>query len=119
MTWTAVGRVAGHAASSKRCPPSPSRRWRTGDTVVDVLKVGIVVLVVLIVLLGLPLGIPMSGFSMCPECSAIGTWGLMCIALVGSIVLLLQRRLGGTLLDRLLRPLPVMVPAIERPPRTS
>jgi len=66
-----------------------------------VLKVTVIVLlVVLVVLLGIPLGMPMSGGSMCPECSLAGTWGAMCVALLASVVLLVQRRASRILVDR-------------------
>lgn len=83
------------------------------------MKIAVIVLVVLLLLLGLPLGMPMSGASMCPECSAIGGWALMCVALIGAMVLATPRRTGGALIDRLRAPLPVEVDAIERPPRAS
>ena len=43
------------------------RSQRADGTVIDVLKVAVFVLVVLLVLLGLPLGMPMAGTSMCPD----------------------------------------------------
>jgi hypothetical protein len=89
-----------------------------GDTVVDVLKVGVILLVVLLVLLGLPLGMPMTGASMCPECASLGTWGLICVALVAAFVLLLRSHSTGIPHVRALRPSPVAVGGIERPPRT-
>lgn len=84
-----------------------------------VLKAAVIVLVLLILLLGLPLGMPMSGTSMCPDCSNLGAWGLMCIVLLGSIVLLMQGRAAGILADRARRPLLVPADALERPPRSS
>lgn len=87
-------------------------------TVDHVLRIAVVVLVVLVLLLGLPLGLPMSGSSMCPDCD-LGTWSVMCIALLGSIVLLVQRRATGILADRARRPLVVTVDVPERPPRSS
>lgn len=83
------------------------------------MKVAVIVLVVLLLLLGLPLGMPMSGTSMCPDCSSLGAWGLMCIVLLGSLVLLMQRRPTGILADRVRRPLLVTADALERPPRSS
>jgi uncharacterized membrane protein YozB (DUF420 family) len=88
-------------------------------TVIYVLKVAVIVLVVLMVVLGLPLGMPMSGTSMCPDCSAVGTWSAMCIALIASVVLLMQRRATRLLLDRSRRPLLVSADVLEPPPRLS
>jgi len=94
------------------------RSQRADGTVIDVLKVAVIVLlVVLVVLLGIPLGMPMSGASMCPECSPAGTWGAMCVALLASIVLLVQRRASRILVDRSRRPIPVSADVLERPPR--
>jgi hypothetical protein len=91
-----------------------------GGTVIDVLKVTVIVLlVVLVVLLGIPLGMPMSGGSMCPECSLAGTWGPMCVALVASVVLLVQRRASRILVDRSRQPNLVSADVLERPPRLS
>jgi hypothetical protein len=85
-----------------------------------VLKVAVIVLlVVLVVLLGIPLGMPMSGASMCPECSLAGTWGAMCVALLASVVLLVQRRASRILVDRSRRPILVWADVLERPPRFS
>jgi len=85
-----------------------------------VLKVAVIVLlVVLVVLLGIPLGMPMSGSSMCPECGPAGTWGAMCVALLASVVLLVQRRASRILLDRSSRPILVWSDVLERPPRFS
>jgi hypothetical protein len=85
-----------------------------------VLKVAVIVLlVVLVVLLGIPLGTPMSGASMCPECSLAGTWGAMCVALLASVVLLVQRRASRILVDRSRRPSLVPTDVLERPPRLS
>lgn len=81
------------------------------------LKVAVIVLVVLVLLLGLPLGMPMPGTSMCPDCD-LGTWSLMCIVLLGSIVLLIQRRAPGVLVARDRRPLLATVDVPERPPRS-
>ncbi|HYV01059.1 MAG TPA: hypothetical protein VEM93_01775 [Actinomycetota bacterium] len=79
----------------------------------------IVLLVMLVVLLGIPLGMPMSGASMCPECGPAATWGAMCVALLGSIVLLVQRRASRILVDRSRRPILVWADVLERPPRLS
>jgi len=79
----------------------------------------IVLLVMLVVLLGIPLGMPMSGASMCPECGPAATWGAMCVALLGSIVLLVQRRASRILGDRSRRPILVWADVLERPPRLS
>lgn len=79
----------------------------------------IVLLVMLVVLLGIPLGMPMSGASMCPECGSAATWGAMCVALLGSIVLLVQRRASRILVDRSRRPILVWADVLERPPRLS
>jgi hypothetical protein len=85
-----------------------------------VLKVVVIVLlVVLVALLGIPLGMPMSGASMCPECSLAGTWGAMCVALLASVVLLVQRGASRILVDRSRRPSLVSVDVLERPPRFS
>jgi hypothetical protein len=43
------------------------RSQRADGTVIDVLKVAVFVLVVQLVLLGLTLGMPMAGTSMCPD----------------------------------------------------
>lgn len=79
----------------------------------------IVLLVMLVVLLGIPLGMPMSGASMCPECGPAATWGAMCVALLGSIVLLVQRRASRILVDRSRRPILAWADVLERPPRLS
>lgn len=84
------------------------------------LKVAVIaLLVVLVVLLGIPLGMPMSGASMCPECSPAGMSGAMCVALLASIVLLVQRRASRILVDRSRRPILVSADVLERPPRFS
>jgi hypothetical protein len=89
-------------------------------TVIDVLKVAVIVLlVVLVVLLGVPLGMQMPGASMCPECGPAATWGAMCAALLASVVLLVQRRASGILVDRARQPLLVSTDVLERPPRLS
>jgi len=99
---------------------SRGRSQQAGGTVIDVLKVAVIVLlVVLVVLLGIPLGMPMSGASMCPECSPAGTWGAICVALLASIVLLVQGRASGILVDRTRRPILVSADVLERPPRLS
>lgn len=82
------------------------------------LKVALIVVVVLVLLLGLPLGVPMSGGSMCPDCD-LGTWSVICIALIASIVFLLPLRARGVLSDHARKPLLVTVDAFERPPRPS
>jgi hypothetical protein len=85
-----------------------------------VLKVTVIVLlVVLVVLLGIPLGMPMSGASMCPECTPAGNWGAMCVALLASVVLLVQLRTSRILVDRARRPILVSADVLERPPRFS
>jgi hypothetical protein len=85
-----------------------------------VLKLAVIVLlVVLVVLLGIPLVMPMSGASMCPECSPAGTWGAMCVALLASIVLLVQRLASRIIVDRSRRPILVSADVLERPPRLS
>jgi hypothetical protein len=85
-----------------------------------VLKVTVIVLlVVLVVLLGIPLGMPISGGSMCPECSLAGMWGAMCVALLASVVLLVQRRASRILVERSRRPSLVSADVLERPPRLS
>lgn len=76
-----------------------------------------IVLVVLIVLLGLPLGMPMSGASMCPDCSAVGAWSAMCIALLASVVILMQRRATRLFLHSSRRPILVSAEVLEPPPR--
>jgi len=91
---------------------------KADGTVVHVLKAAAIVLMVLVVLLGLPLGLPMSGTSMCPDCD-LGTWSVMCIALLSSIVLLVQRRATGIPAARARRPLLVTVDVPEHPPRSS
>lgn len=96
-----------------------ARSLRPGGTVIDVLKVAVIVLVVLIVLLGLPLGMPMPGTSMCPDCGALGGWSVMCIALLVSLVLLVQRRATPLLAVRLSRPILVSADVLERPPRLA
>ena len=84
------------------------------------LKVALIVLlVVLVVLLGIPLGMPMPGASMCPECSPAATWGAMCVALLASVVLLVQRRASRVLVVRSGRPILVSADVLERPPRLS
>ena len=84
------------------------------------LKVAVIVLlVILVVLLGIPLGIPMSGASMCPECGPAATWGAMCVALLASVVLLVQRRAFHILVDRSRGPILVAADVLERPPRLS
>jgi hypothetical protein len=84
-----------------------------------VLKVAVIVLlVVLVVLIGIPLGMPMSGASMCPECSPAGTWGAMCVALLASVVLLVQRRIAHPR-GYSRRPILVSADVLERPPRLS
>ena len=96
----------------------PSRG--TDGTVIDVLKVAvIVVLVMLVVLLGIPLGIPMSGSSMCPECGPAGTWVAFCAALLATLVLFLQRRATHIPVDASRRPILVSADVLERPPRLS
>jgi uncharacterized membrane protein len=85
-----------------------------------VLKVAVIVLlVVLVVLLGIPLGMPMSGTSMCPECSPAGTWGAICVALLASVVLLVQRHASRIFVDRSRRPLLMSADVLEPPPRLS
>jgi hypothetical protein len=84
-----------------------------------VLKVAVIVLLVLIVLLGLPLGMPMAGTSMCPDCDALGTWSVVCIALLVSVVLFVQRRMTRIFVDRPGRAVLVPVDVLERPPRHS
>ena len=79
----------------------------------------IVLLVVLIVLLGTPLGMPMSGASMCPECTPAGAGAAMCVALLASVVLLVQRRATRLLVDSSRRPILVTTDVLERPPRLS
>ena len=84
------------------------------------LKVAVIVLlVVLVVLLGIPFGMPMSGASMCPECGPAATWGAMCVALLASVVLLVQRRGWRILVDRSSRAILVSADVLERPPRLS
>ncbi|MGH2635128.1 MAG: hypothetical protein ACRDHU_03160 [Actinomycetota bacterium] len=85
------------------------------------LKVAVViVLVVLVVLLGIPLGMPMSGASMCPECTPAGAaWGAMCVALLASVVLLMQLLATRILVDRSRRPILMFADVLERPPRLS
>lgn len=78
-----------------------------------------IVLVVLIVLLGLPLGTPMSGTAMCPDCTALGSWSAMCIALLASVVLLVQPRATRILVARSRRSILLLADALERPPRLS
>jgi len=114
-----VDRCAINVSLSGRGPIDPPRDRPPDGTVADVLKVAIIVLVILVLLLGLPLGMPMSGTSMCPSCGDLGTWSLMCIALLGSIVLLVRRRVTGILGDRALGPLLVTADPLERPPRSS
>jgi len=88
--------------------------------VIDVLRVAVIVLlVVLVLLLGIPLAMPMSGASMCAECTPAGTWGAMCVALLASVVLLVQRRATHILVDRSRRPVLVWADVLERPPRLS
>jgi hypothetical protein len=84
-----------------------------------VLKLGVIVLVVLILLLGLPLGMPMPGTTMCPDCDGLGAWSVVCIALLGSVVLLVQRRATRFLVDGSRRPIFVSAEVRERPPRIS
>jgi hypothetical protein len=84
-----------------------------------VLKVAVIVLVALLVLLGLPLGMPMAGTSMCPDCNALGTWSAMCIALLASVVLFVPRRATRILIDRPGRAVLMPVDVLERPPRLS
>jgi len=85
-----------------------------------VLKVAVIVLmVVLVVLLGIPLGMPMSGASMCQECGPGATWGAMCVALLASVVLLVQRRASRILVDRARQPILVWADVLKRPPRFS
>jgi hypothetical protein len=107
---------AGSAEWSREREPSRE----TGGTVIDVLKVAVIVLlVVLVVLLGIPLGMPMSGASMCPECGPAGTSVALCAALLASVVLLLQRRATRILVDASRRPIMVAADVLERPPRLS
>jgi hypothetical protein len=85
-----------------------------------VLKVAVIVLLVmLVVLLGIPLGMPMSGASMCPECGPAASWGAMCVAVLASVVLLVQRRPSRILVDRSRQPILVSADVLERPPRLS
>lgn len=79
----------------------------------------IVLLVVLVVLLGIPLGMSMSGASMCPECTPAGAWSGMCVALLASAVLLAQLRASRVLVDRSRRPVLAWADVLERPPRPS
>ena len=111
MTLTVPAPESAPLIVEELAPPADGR-------VDDVLKVAVIVLVVLVLLLGLPLGLPMSGTSMCPDCG-LGTWSLVCIALLGSVLLLVQRRATGILTGRTRRPLLVTVDALERPPRSS
>lgn len=75
-----------------------------------------IVLVALIVLLGLPLGMPMAGTAMCPDC-ALGSWSAICIALIASIILLVPWPRTRRLEDRSGQPLLVAVDVLEPPPR--
>jgi hypothetical protein len=56
-----------HKATEHSLLMHRGRSQRADGTVIDVLKVAVFVLVVLLVLLGLPLGMPMAGISMCPD----------------------------------------------------
>lgn len=83
------------------------------------LKVGIVVLVLLVLLLGLPLGMPMAGTAICPDCGTLGSWGVVCVALLGSVVLLVRRRTGRMLADPARGHLLLLADRLDRPPRAS
>lgn len=80
-------------------------------------KAAVIVLVVLVLLLGLPLGLPMAGGPMCPDC-VLGATSVVCIALLASIVLLVPRRAIGIVLFTARRPLLVTTDPLERPPRS-
>jgi hypothetical protein len=90
-----------------------------GDTVVEVLKVAVILLVVLLVLVGLPLGMPMSGSAMCPECTSPTGCSALCLALLGPALVLAQRRTTRLVLRRLRRPTFAWADQVERPPRLS
>jgi hypothetical protein len=96
-----------------------SRLPGPGGTFIDVLKVGIIVLVLLVLLLGLPLGMLMPGTAMCPDCGILGSWGAVCIALLGSLVLLVHRRAGRLLAAPAHGHLLLLADRIDRPPRAS
>lgn len=84
--------------------------------------IGIVALVVLIVVLGLPLAIGMGGMGSmgrCPDCQIAGGSSVftMCLAILGTLMLLALSALGGVVMARLPRFAFVSSGAIERPPR--
>lgn len=83
------------------------------------LKVAAIVLVVLVLLLGLPLGVPMPGSAMCPDCNHSMTCGVACAAVLASMVLLVSFGSVGVILARSRRPLLLLVPVLDRPPRSS
>ena len=91
----------------------------TGGRVGGVLKVAAIVLVVLVLLLGLPLGVPMSGSAMCPDCNHSITCGVTCAAVLASMFLVVGFGSVGVVLVRSRRPLLLVVPVLDRPPRSS
>ena len=83
---------------------------------------GIVLLVVLIVVLGLPLALGMGGMGSmgrCPECQTAGGSSLfgICLAILGTMMLLSLGALGGVVAARSRRLAFVSSGALERPPR--
>ena len=83
------------------------------------LKVAAIVLIVLVLLLGLPLGVPVSGSTLCPDCNHTMTCGVSCAAVLTSMLLLVVFGSVGVVLSRSRRPLLLMVPVLDRPPRSS
>ena len=85
--------------------------------------VGIIVLVVLIVILGLPLAMGMGGMvstGQCPECQTTGGYAALglCLAILGTILLLTLGALGEAVVMRLRRFTLATSGGIERPPRS-
>ncbi len=84
---------------------------------------GIILLVVLIVVLGLPVAVGMGGMgsmSRCPDCATAGGFSLfgICLAVIGTMMLLSLGALGGVVAARSRRFAFVSSGALERPPRS-
>lgn len=82
-------------------------------------KVAVIVLIVLLVVLGIPLGMPMPGGATCPECTPVGGWAGMCLIVLASAVLTLQRYTRRLRLDGVVRPNGVWGEVLEPPPQPA